>query len=330
MSKELKAVEYNSDYAKIWDKFVLNESENGTFLQTRNFLSYHPEGKFCDCSLLFFNGTTVVAVLPAHSESDGENMSFLSHKGSTFGGIIIGKKFCNISYVEMIFACLDEYLKDNGFRNVMLKQTSRVFQTINSNLIDYFFFLNKYECSMELGYFIDFNDYDDTVIDNYSASRRRDYRYSLKQNFIFKQLTSVGDITAFYDVLCDNYKKFDKTPVHTLEELLDFKFSRFPNNIEFYGSYLDKEMIAGGMIFLFEGRVAHTQYLAVKQSHTGMFANEFLYTSIINTFQERQFKYLSFGTATLDGGKILNKSLALYKESFGMKDYVNYSYHKII
>ena len=28
-----------------WDRFVMHESGNGTFLQTRNFLNYHPAGR---------------------------------------------------------------------------------------------------------------------------------------------------------------------------------------------------------------------------------------------------------------------------------------------
>ena len=31
-----------------WDRFVMHESGNGTFLQTRNFLNYHPAGRFTD------------------------------------------------------------------------------------------------------------------------------------------------------------------------------------------------------------------------------------------------------------------------------------------
>ena len=29
-----------------WDEFVLKESMNGTFLQTRHFINYHEKGKF--------------------------------------------------------------------------------------------------------------------------------------------------------------------------------------------------------------------------------------------------------------------------------------------
>ena len=37
---------YTADQKAAWDRFVMQESGNGTFLQTRNFLNYHPAGRF--------------------------------------------------------------------------------------------------------------------------------------------------------------------------------------------------------------------------------------------------------------------------------------------
>ena len=33
---------YNEQDEEIWDDFVMEKSVNGTFLQTRRFLNYHP------------------------------------------------------------------------------------------------------------------------------------------------------------------------------------------------------------------------------------------------------------------------------------------------
>lgn len=330
MSKEIKIIEYDSIYGERWDKFVLNESINGTFLQTRNFLSYHPKGRFEDNSLLFMNGNTIVAVLAAHIERQGNIVRFLSHQGSTFGGIVIGKVGCNISYVELILNCFEQYIREKGFDEVVLKQTSPLYQKTDSNLLDYFLYINGYECLQELGYYIDFDEYDKDIVKNFSASRRRDYRYSLKNNFSFRQLQTEEEIQNFYNILCDNYMKFHETPVHTLGELLDFKYFRVPQNIDFYGVYLEDKLIAGGMVFLFANGIMHTQYLAVRQEHSNLFANEFLYTNIIETARQKSFRKLSFGTSTLEEGKVLNRSLALYKEGFGTKEYINFHYRKSV
>lgn len=37
---------YSPELEKRWDRFVMNDSVNGTFLQTRKFLNYHPESLY--------------------------------------------------------------------------------------------------------------------------------------------------------------------------------------------------------------------------------------------------------------------------------------------
>ena len=57
---------YTADQEAAWDRFVMQESGNGTFLQTRNFLNYHPAGRFEDASLVVTNEhDAIVAVVPA-------------------------------------------------------------------------------------------------------------------------------------------------------------------------------------------------------------------------------------------------------------------------
>ena len=57
---------YTADQEAAWDRFVMQESGNGTFLQTRNFLNYHPAGRFEDASLIVTNEhDAIVAVVPA-------------------------------------------------------------------------------------------------------------------------------------------------------------------------------------------------------------------------------------------------------------------------
>lgn len=329
MAKTIEIQEYTEFYKDRWDRFVLDESINGTFLQTRNFLEYHPADRFKDNSLLFLNGSNIIAVLPAHIQDD-ERKILNSHQGSTFGGIVVGKRFCKIGYMDLIFEKFESYLQGHNFKEVVLKQSGRIYQNMNSELLDYYLFMNNYTDLQEVGYYIDFDDYSEDIISNFSSSRRRDYRYSLKNEFVFRELITQDEIKEFYEVLCDNYKKFEKLPVHTLNELLDFKCSRLPQNVKFYGVYHENELVAAGMVFLFGKQVFHTQYLAVMQNRTNLFVNEFLYEKLIETARNDGFSTMSFGTSTLEGGKVLNRPLAQFKEGFGTKEYVNRIYRKIL
>ena len=323
MSKEIVIKKYTNADALKWDKFVMEESLNGTFLQTRKFLQYHPNDRFVDNSILFMNNSNIIAVIPANSLQHSK--MFYSHQGSTFGGIIIGEKYCKIKYLDEIFRIFLQYIDDNQYEEVVIKQTGDIFCTRSTELIDYYLFMNGFHSQLELGYYNILSNYSDNVIDNFTASKRRDYRYSLANEFVFKELKSEEEITDFYDVLCDNYKKFEKKPVHTLHELLEFKFDRLKENTKFYGVFYGSELIAGGMVFIIND-VFHTQYLAVKQDKTNMFANEFLYTNLIMEAKQNAYDKISFGTSTFEGGKILNRPLAQYKEGFGTKEYVNKTY----
>lgn len=92
MAKNVSIRSYNESYKEKWDKFISEESCNGTFLQSRRFLDYHPKDRFEDSSLMFMNGETIIAVLPANIVTEPQKVLF-SHQGSTFGGLVIGKKY---------------------------------------------------------------------------------------------------------------------------------------------------------------------------------------------------------------------------------------------
>ena len=323
-------IKYNDSHEKAWDRFVLEESINGTFLQTRNFLNYHPVERFEDNSLMFMKGNNLISVIPANIVEEKNEKRLISHMGSTFGGIILGKSYKKIGEVDMILSELDNYLIENGFSQISLKMTSRLYAEIDSELLDYFLFLYHFEPSYEVGYAVDFLKYNLDIPTNFNSSRRRGYKNALKNELMFKKLVLDDEVVEFYDVLSDNTKKFNTMPLHTLEELLEFKNSRLRQNVSFYGVYFEDCMVAGSMVFYFGKKVFHTQYLATNQDMLSLYPSEFLYERLIETAKEEGFEKISFGTSTLGHGKILNKSLAQFKEGFGTFEYVNRTYTKIL
>lgn len=165
--------QYESKYEKAWDRFVLEESINGTFLQTRNFLNYHPAGRFKDHSLIFLKGNNIIAVIPSHIIENENGKKLISHMGSTFGGIVLGEAYKKIEEVNIILNELDDYLTDNGFSQIVLMMTSRLYAKTDSELLDYFLFLHHYEQTCEVGYAVDFLKYNQDIPSNFNSSRRR-------------------------------------------------------------------------------------------------------------------------------------------------------------
>ena len=60
----LKIERYRVSNANQWDKFVLS-SNNGTIFHLKQFLSYHPEERFIDHSLVIIRREKIFSVLPA-------------------------------------------------------------------------------------------------------------------------------------------------------------------------------------------------------------------------------------------------------------------------
>ena len=325
---ELKIKEYDSSLKDKWDEFVLSLSINGTFLQTKNFLDYH-NGRFDDCSLLIYKGSnTIVAVVPACTLYDEGRRVFSSHCGSTFGGIVIAEEFYDIEHVEAMIDTLEKYLYDNGYNEVVLKCTSDIFSRRNTNLLYYFLFQKGYTPYDELSCYVDFKNYNEDIISNFSAGRRRGYKHSLRNDLRFAQLSEDSEVEKFYDVLCGNLQKFNAEPVHSLAELLEFKNERLADIVRFYGVFNGEDIVAGSMVFLFGNAVFHTQYLAADQECLQLYPMNFLDANLIETAYKSGFKFCSFGTSTREHGKVLNKKLAEFKEGFGTEFGVNKTYVK--
>lgn len=321
-------VKYDDSYQTRWDKFVMQNSINGTFLHTRNFLNYHPEGRFKDASVLVMQGHNIVAVVPACDTEDNGKRCFCSHKGSTFGGIVLDKNKYNISTMEELIPCLEEYILSEGYESILLRCTSNIFTSKPMDLLDYYLFKNNYKQFDEVSFYVELENSPDDLTSLMNSSRRRDYRYSLKNNLEFRRLETDEQIIEFYDILCRNLTKFGSVPVHTIEELLDFKHERLTDIVDFYGVYYEDKMVAGTMLFYFGNKVLHTQYLAQDIEYANLFTMNFLDFNLIQLAKDKGFSKFSFGISTEERGKILNKGLAQFKEGFGCDFCNNRSYVK--
>ena len=319
---------YEESYEQKWDDFVLNNSINGTFLQTRKFLNYHKEGKFIDCSLMIKKGDQIVGAVPACKviDDDGKTL-FMSHRGSTFGGIILSNKVYSASNVQEIIILVEDFLRENGFERVYFKMTCDLYTKDNSVLLDYFFYQRGYTQYNELNYYLDLSTYQKDILAQFSSSKRRDYRYSLKNNLQFKVLETKEEILEFYNVLQLNLRKLGLNSVHSYEDLLDLKFNRFDKEIDFYGVYLEDKMIAGSMTFTFDD-VLHTQYLSSDEEYLKLFPMDFLIYNLIDTAVKNNKRLFTFGICTENQGKYLNIGLSRFKEGFGCQFTLNNSYEK--
>ncbi len=320
---------YSDNYEKVWDDFVLNKSINGTFLHTRSFLNYHPKERFEDCSLLFFNKKNNLAALIPACKDPADSQCFFSHKGSTYGGIVIDKKHYNANSLIEIIDLLESYLLDSGFKRLYLKITPNILSSEDPALLEYLLSLNKYKQDSELNTYIDFSNYKDDVISNFNDTKRKHVKRLSKFDLHFFELKQNQEIKDFYELLTLNLKKYNTKPIHSLEEIFSLKEKFIKDNVLFYGVKFKNKIIAAGMLFKFLNvNVIHAQNLSYDPLNLEINAIEYLYYSIIKEAKLKGFRYLSWGISTEDHGKILNTGLLKNKESYGSSYSLNKSFYK--
>lgn len=325
----VKVQRYTDQQCETWDSFIENEAVNGTFLQSRHFLNYHKQGQFEDTSLMFFDGEKLLAVCPACViREDGEKV-FYSHMGSSYGGIIYSHELQRIEKMSMVMNCLETFLRENQFTKCILKQTMDLLCKEPQDIIDFLAYFNGYKDYKELNIYIDYDKYQSDVIQNFSKMKKRNTKKCIREGFALRRLESIEEITRFHEILGKNLQKYGKIPVHSVAELKDLQ-KRLEDRIEFYGVFLGEKMLAGTMVFLFDKvKCAHTQYLAADPDYKEHNPMTFIYYKMAELFQQRGYRYLSWGIATEHLGKGINYSLANTKEEFGSLHIVQHIYEKV-
>lgn len=320
-------VPYEDKYENEVDDFVLNRSINGNFLQTRRFYNYHPKGRFNDATILFFKDANIAAVIQAAVDDEGKIL--IAHPGSTYGGLIVGREYANTNGYNWIFSEMVKYFETKGYETVELRMHNWLYSPDEKHheLLDYYFQLNGFSRRNEIGFYINLEQLDEDYTNKFEKLKKRKLNKAIKQCLTFRKLSSDEEVLEYYDVLVDNMHKFNTFPVHTKSELLDFKNNRFADLTSFYGVFWEDIMIAGSMVWNFcDKKVFHTQYLASQHEYLSYCPNEFLYANLVQAAIDEGYRYLSYGTASLEYGTIYNESLGRYKEGFNTDSYMNPCY----
>lgn len=319
---------YQEEFKREWDDFVIHRSVNGTFLQTRNFLNYHPTGRFVDSSIMVFHKNKLIAVVPGCDIFSENGVEFYSHKGSTYGGIVIRKDYYTAEKLINIVKLIDGYLAEN-YNRITLKITADIHSIESSDLLQYVLTYCGFNNYVELNTYIDLAVINNDVISSFDRNKLRNIRKCEEHNLFFRELYGDSEIDDFYALLTINLSKYGLSPVHTSDEIKDFRNHRIPYNVKFYGVFKDDTMMAGGMMFVFEqANTIHAQNLSADFRFHEYSPISYLYYSLIKKAKEDGFKALSWGISTEDKGKILNMGLIRNKESFGSRYQLNRTFYK--
>ena len=301
MTTDIHIKKYSPDLKEIWNDFV-ESSKNGTFLFNRGYMDYHSH-RFVDSSLLIYRKGKLYCLLPANKSGS----VFVSHGGLTYGGLIMNRK-CTAEGILEVFVVLKDYLKGEGYKQLIYKPVPYIYTVIPSQEDLYALFRSNASLSIR--------NISSTIFTfdklNFIKDRRAAVRRAISHNIRIKETSA---LPSFWEILEDNLgKKYNVRPIHSLEEMQSLQ-AKFPENIRLFGAFKENKMLGGVLCYVTKTTV-HLQYISASSEGKTLGAIDLIIEHLLNV-EFSQVPYFDFGTSNEDGGRYLNESLIYQKEGFG-------------
>ena len=297
----MKVLSYTDDKQLEWDGFV-DASKNGTFMLKRGYMDYHSD-RFKDASLMVYEDSTLMAVLPASLHGT----EIISHGGLTYGGLIVNLKATTTKVLDA-FTAVKEYLLAKGIRKVVYKRVPAIYYSYPSDEDLYALFINNATLIRR--------DISTTIYMKeripFNERRKRNIKKAVKAGI---SVCKSDDYDEYMSMLSQVLKiHHDTKPVHTAEEIASLAF-KFPNNISMWAAYEQGSMVAGVIVYE-TPIVAHCQYIANSERGREIGALDLVVDYLIGSvYKDKAF--FDFGISNEQNGRYLNVGLVGQKQEFG-------------
>ncbi len=308
---------YTGTLEKKWDAFV-QTARNGTIFHTRRFLSYHPEGRFRDASLLLMDGAKILGLFSAAVKEEGGRKMLVAHPGASYGGLVIDSGASVEETGAMLTAVLD-YAKQQKFAGVsMLRLPPVSLQTMYSEDQLYWMFHKGFSMTRcEMDGAVDVSRLaEKDILESMTGKCRNMVRQAERAGVTVKLS---NDFTSFWPILEGVLTgRHGTKPTHTLEEITKLH-TLLPEGFRLLAAYEGKKMVGGIVLVTINSHALYTLYMAQEYSSQRKHPMHILLTEAIRFAIKEQRRVLHLGVSTEDGGKKLNEGLIFFKESFGCR-----------
>ena len=307
----LEVKEYTEDRHKVWDEFIRTASRNGGIFQERDFLSYHPEERFKDASLLFFEKGTLMAVFPAAIISENEKEKVVSHPGSSCGGLIFHNS-ATLQQVLEILESLIEYYKTKNIDSIEIRLAEPIFHAIPDEELRYLLWHRGFTLkSQEISTCVKLNEAKMWE----KLCRKRNMSYIKQQEKDGVKVVETDDVDKIYPVIEMNLKvRYGKTPTHSREELIRLK-EIYPDRIHYW--IAEKEDKVLGILVLFDVNITgvHSFYIAKNEEVENVKAMPLLFHKAFEHYHKLGFDWFNFGISSR--GQQIKWGILEFKENVG-------------
>lgn len=296
---------YQPTDADMWNDFVAR-AKNATFLHNRNYMDYHSD-RFDDFSLMAFDGTRLIALLPANRVGD----TLYSHQGLTYGGWLMPIRHFNAATMLDVADTMVEFLRSESIKTLIYKAVPHIFHRYPAEEDLYALFrLGAREIITNMSSAVFYRGSEVP----YNRRVRRACSLALDNGVTVAQS---ADYEAFWRILTDNLQeKYGVNPVHSLDEIVRLS-KAFPQEINLYMAYAEGEPVAGCVIYD-HGEAVHAQYSSANPHGAEIGALAYLFHHLIaDVYADRT--YFDFGISNERDGTYLNANLIEMKSGQGAR-----------
>lgn len=296
-----------------WDEFV-KSSDNGTIFHQQKFLSYHPEGRFQDSSLVFLQDDSIFSVFPAAIiERDGKRI-LNSHGGASYGGFVHSAEL-NLKESFELVESLIAFAKKEKVNRIQITVPPIIYQGRYSHYLEFAFVKHNFTyLKRELTSAVSLNMNEEAILPSFRSEARTAVKKAFAKGVEVVETERFAD---YYEILKKNLKmRHGVTPTHTLDELMKLK-QMFPAKIRLWGAFLDDKLLAGVCNFSANKNVVLAFYISHDESYQQYRPVNALFYEIMKKSIAEGFKYLDFGIFTVNMDP--NWGLGRFKENFGAR-----------
>lgn len=308
---------YNEARHQRWEDFIAS-SLNGTIMHTRTFLSYHPNGRFIDHSLLIWDERSkLAAVLPAAEIEHGGQRVLQSHPGATYGGLVL-ERDSNLERNQAIVSAVVDYAAASCFSAIRMRTSERVYLQRHCEEIDAAYFRAGFVLEgRELSCAVHCSGRSaEQLLAAYKVNARNAIHKSRREGVSARRTDAFADFWAILET--NLHGSHGVRPTHTLEEILRLRALLGPDRLFLVGGFHQDTLISGSVVFVMNSRAAHTMYMAQNYAHQQLRSLNLVLHTVLSDCADRGLHYVNFGISSVPGtlGREMNYGLDAFKRSF--------------
>jgi hypothetical protein len=305
-----------------WDTFVEN-SDNGTIFHKRRFLSYHPEGRFEDDSVIFRKNGKLFSVFSAVKLNREGKKIFSSHGGASYGSFVYNIDLNFREAFDMVEGIID-YAKKSGYQRIQITIPPIIYQTKYSNYIDFALVKNDFQyVKRDVSSVVQLDIPREQLLSTYRSEARTAVSKAVRSGI---EIAECERFAEYYEILKKNLKlRHGVNPTHSLEELIKIK-NLFPAKVRLWGAFLKDKLIAGVCNFSVNSKVVLAFYISHDEEFQEYRAVNLLFYEIMKHYQDEGYRFLDFGIFTVNMDP--NWGLGRFKENFGARGIFRDTFYK--